>query len=449
MKSIREYGTIEKRDNGKYRVKIGRKHGGATLGTFDTKIEAEDVLQKFIREQNIQDTKYKNVPVNTDVKPWAEIGLDGGEIATGVLDKPIGDNWDSVLKSFGLDPAIFEVVNDKVRMSKWQQSASHNGQRDMVWLYAYRATFARRKQPKISDEDIKELRKSIRTFTPKKKNKASTDGSTFVILAADWQLAKSASGGVKATTKRILDSFEKTVNRIDELKKNGRNIEQIAFVNMGDPIEGCNNEFYSSQLFSVELTQRQQLLLALDLWTTGLSMFADLAPKIKFISTLSNHGEWNRRGGRNQSTDSDSADGFLADTLQRVLAGRNIVDDWHIPHDEMTTQVNLSGIECAFTHGHKIIGKELEWLRGQSLRLLRENGAEPRIWFQAHKHHLKIHDYGIFTSFQCPSMDTDGSPSGGSKWFSDISGSWSSPGQLTMLVGGNHDKKGWSDLAVL
>ena len=156
-----------------------------------------------------------------------------------------------------------------------------------------------------------------------------------------------------------------------------------------------------------------------------------------------------RRGGnRSVTTDSDSADGFLADTLKRILDGYDIVDDWHIPHDEMSMQINLSGIECAFTHGHKISGKELEWLRAQSLRLLRDNGSEPRIWFTAHKHHIKIDDFGAFTRFQCPSLDTDGSTNGGSKWFTDMSGIWSSPGTMTMLVG-QHDKKGWSDLAVL
>ena len=111
-------------------------------------------------------------------------------------------------------------------------------------------------------------------------------------------------------------------------------------------------------------------------------------------------------------------------------------------------QVNLSGLEVAFTHGHKISGKEVEWLRSQSLRLLRENGAEPRLWVTAHKHHLKIDDFGPFTRIQCPSLDSDGSPSGGSKWFADLSGQWSTPGQLTFLAG-EHDKRGWSDLALL
>jgi hypothetical protein len=450
MKEVRPYGTVEKRANNRYRVRIGKKHGHTTLGTFDSKIEAEEALAAFIRHEQIEDEKYKNVPTNTATKPYAEIGLDGGEIATGVLTEPIGDDWSSVLKSFGLDPNVFEVVGDKVRMSKWQSSKRlDSGDRDLIWLYSYRATFARRKAPNIDDDDFKQIRANIRAFKPfKQASKGVTqDPSTFVYLAADWQLGKSASGGVNGTTKRVLESFEKAVQRIDELQKTGRNIEQIAFVNMGDPIEGCS-EFYSSQTFSVQLTQREQLLLALDLWTTGVTMLSGLAPKMKFISTLSNHGEWTRKGGRAITTDSDSADGFLSDALQRILGSHKIVDEWVIPHDQMSVTSNLSGMECAFTHGHKIRGREFEWLRGQSLRLLRDNGQEPKIWFTAHKHHFLVQDFGVFTRFQMPSLDTDGSSSGGSKWYTDSSGQWSSPGTTTMLVG-KHDKRGWSDLAVL
>jgi len=450
MKKVRPYGTVEKRANNRYRVRIGKKHGHTTLGTFDSKIEAEEALAGFIREEQIQEEKYKNVPNNTATKPYAEIGLDGGEIATGVLTEPIGDDWSVVLKSFGLDPNVFEVVGDKVRMSKWMSSKRlENGDRDSIWLYSYRATFARKILPTIDDSDINQIRANIRAFKPFKGNATKTiqQPSTFVYLAADWQLGKSASGGVDATTKRVLDSFEKTVKRIDELQKTGRNIEQIAFVNMGDPIEGCS-EFYSSQTFSVQLTQREQLLLALDLWTTGVTMLSGLAPKIKFISTLSNHGEWTRKGGKAITTDSDSADGFLSDTLQRILGGNKIVDEWVIPHDQMSVTSDLSGMECAFTHGHKIRGKEFEWLRGQSLRLLRDNGKEPRIWFGAHKHHFRTHDYGPFTFFQCPSLDSSFTDTDASKWFTDSSGQWSSPGTCTLLVG-KHDLRGWSDLAVL
>jgi len=452
MKEVREYGTVEKRPNNKYRARIGKKHGHITIGTFDSKLEAEEALTNWKIKENITTERYKNISTETDQKPWVEVGLDGGEISTGTLNAPLlMSDWDAVLKSFGLDPAVFTISDDKVRMSKWQSSKRlDNGDRDLIWLYSYRATFTRRKVAKITDLDIDSIRKNIRSFKRVKtvSKGISQQPSTFVFLAADWQLGKSSAGGPEATTKRVLDSFAKAVERLEELKKTGRNIEQIAFVNMGDPIESCDG-FYSSQTFAVQLTQREQLLLALDLWTTGVTMLSALAPKMQFVSTLSNHGEWTRRNGKPITTDSDSADGFLADTMKRILDGKKIIDKWVVPHDQMTVTTDLSGMNCAFTHGHKIGRNEFEWLRGQSLRLLRDTGQEPKIWFTAHKHHIKIDDFGVFTRFQCPSQESDGlSSSSGSKYYTDFSGKWSSPGCLSLLVG-KHDLRGWSDLAVL
>lgn len=451
MKEVRSFGQVEKRNSGRYRARVPDGQGGKiTLGNFDTYEEAAHAIEEFKSKEGL--VIDESIDENTQglaSKPYAEIGLDGGEISTGVLTEPLDGNWDKILIGFGLDPNEFEVLDDKVRMSKWQSSKRlENGDRDLIWLYSYKATFTRRKTPKITEEDIQELRSSIRSWKPVKPVLSAEPPSTFVVLWADWQLAKSASGGVKATIQRVLDSFVKTEQRIKDLKKLGRNIERIAFVSLGDPIEGCDGN-YASQLYSVQLNQRQQLLTALDLFTTGVTALCGLAEKRTFISCLSNHGEWMRRGGKQSvTTDSDSADGFLADTLQRILKGSNAIDDWLIPHDEMSMQTNLSGVEVAFHHGHKITGKELEWLRGQSIRLLRDHGKEPRIWFTGHKHHIAITDFGAFTRFQAPSLDSDGSTNGGSKWFADTSGIWSSPGTMTLLVG-NHDKKNWSDLAVL
>jgi hypothetical protein len=446
MKNIRSFGSVEKREYGKYRARFTDGDSKISLGQFDSKEEAERALKEYMEKNGITQVEEIEDVVGQTSKPYAEIGLDGGEISTGVLTEPLSD-WTSILLSFGLDPNVFEVADDKVRMSKWQSSKRlENGNRDLVWLYSYKATFTRRKTPKITDSDVNEIRQSIRKFKTNVVKTSLESPSTFVVLWSDWQLGKSSTG-VKGTTQRILDSFDKTAKRIKELQKAGRNIEQIAFVNLGDPIE-CVSGHYASQNFSVELTMRQQLLLALDLYTVGINTLSPLVPKRKFISTLSNHGEWTRNGsGKAQTTDSDSADGFLSDALQRIMDGYDLIDDWHIPHDEMTTQVNLSGVECAFTHGHKITGKEFEWLRGQTLRLLKDNGKEPELWFQGHKHHFLATDFGPFTRFQAPSMDTSGENSGeGSKWFTDMSGQWSSsPGVLTMLVG-KHDKKKWSDI---
>lgn len=370
-------------------------------------------------------------------------GRDGGAFIVNVTDPNITD-WNPIIKSFGLDPDVFEVDTDKVKMSKWQQSKRlENGDRDIVWMYSYKAVFKRRTRIRVSEDEFEGYRARIAGFKPIKRTLGAGLGEpcSFVVNWADWQLGKSAGGGVIGTIERIEESFDKTEKRIKQLKKLGKNIEGLVIANMGDPVEGCDGN-YASQLFTVELTQREQLLLALDLWTQGIKTLSPLTDHTTFLSVISNHGEWMRRGGKQVTSDSDSADGFLADTLKRIFAGSEYVDQWVIPHDEMTVQHEISGVPTAFAHGHKISGKEIDWLRGQSIRLLREHGTEPRLWFTAHKHHVKGEDMGPWWRWQCPSLD------GGSKWYLDMAGVWSTPGTLTMLVG-NHDKRSWSDMEVL
>lgn len=380
-------------------------------------------------------------------KAWATVSPDGGELSTGAMPTELGTDWDVVLRGFGLDPDIFEIVDDTVRMSKWQSSKRlENGDRDLIWLYSYKARFKRKNLTALPDKEIDDIRTYVQKWKSVAKTTApisSEKGSTLVVCWADQQLGKSAGGGTDATVERIMDSYQATVQRVKDLRKIGRNIEKIAIVNMGDPVEGCDGN-YASQLFTVELTQRQQLLLAIDLWAQGIRQLSPLAEEAEFISVLCNHGEWMRRGGKAITSDSDNAGGFLTDAVKRVLEGRPETDKlkWNIPHDEMITTSVLSGIKVAFTHGHKISGKEVEWLRGQSIKILREEGREPDIWVTAHRHHLQVQDFGPWYRFQCPSND------GGSKWYTDMSGNWSTPGTLTFLAG-NHDPKGWSDMAVL
>lgn len=369
------------------------------------------------------------------------VEADGGELTTGQLKAPIEftQDWDSVLEGFGLDPAIFFVVSDTVRMSKWQTSKrTEDGDRDVVWLYSYKARFARR-APGVTPVDIERLQAKIDKWRPPKVKMSTSSAapSTFVICWADWQLGKSAGGGVEATIERIQQSFTSAKNRIAELKKLGRNIEKVVIMNMGDPGEGCDNN-YASQRATVELNQRAQLNLILDLWAQGVTYLdAD-----EFLSCLCNHGEWTRNGGSKPITsDSDNVGGFLGDTLKKIFRDDG-PSKWYIAHDEFVQHLTLSGIEVGVTHGHKITGKEFEWLRGQGQRIQYETGKMPKIWVTAHVHHGAVEDFGPFWRFQCPSND------GGSKWFTDMTGKWSTPGTLTFLVGG-HDARGWSDMEVL
>ena len=367
---------------------------------------------------------------------------DEGEIETGELQRPIemAKDWEQILEGFGLDPKMFFVVDDTVRMSKWQTSKrTDDGDRDVVWLYSYKARFARR-APGVDPIDIERIQAKIDEWRPRKAAPRASDEapSTFVVCWADWQIGKSAGGGVEATVERLQQSFVACRARETELRKAGRNIESVAIFNMGDPTEGCDGN-YAAQLFSVELTQRAQLNLTLDLWTQGV---AALNPDT-FLSCLCNHGEWKRNGGsKSVTTDSDNVGGYLGDTLRRVFEGKDGPTQWYIAHDEFVQGINLSGVEMGIAHGHKITGKEFEWLRGQAQRMQFDTGKMPRLWITAHVHHAAVEDFGPFWRIQCPSND------GGSKWFTDMTGKWSTPGTMTFLVG-EHDVRGWSDMEIL
>jgi hypothetical protein len=61
---------------------------------------------------------------------------------------------------------VFVVVDDTVRMSKWQSSKRlENGDRDLIWLYSYKARFKRRTAT-LADLDIDELRSRVAKWKP-------------------------------------------------------------------------------------------------------------------------------------------------------------------------------------------------------------------------------------------------------------------------------------------
>lgn len=363
------------------------------------------------------------------------------DVETGALEQPIltVTDWDGVLRHFGLDPLEFEIVDDTVRMSRWQQSKRvEGGDRDVVWLQSYKARF-RRITDRLPEADVAEHRKRVQGWRLPALRRTPGTGlgpaCTFYTGWADWQLGKGEGGGVAGTTQRVLDSFEMQAKRVKDLRKVGRNIEGLSIWNMGDPNEGCDSN-YANQLFTVELTRREQLNLGLDLWETGLRALAPLAETVEFGSVICNHGEWSRQGygSKAVTNDSDNIGGYLADTLQRVVSGRKELQHvrFRIPRDEMTMTTVMSGVPVALAHGHKAptgSKAELDWLRGQSIRILRATGQEPRLWMTAHRHHYEVKDYGPWTRIQHPSMDY------GSKWYADTSGNWSSPGTFTCLVG--------------
>lgn len=376
-----------------------------------------------------------------------DVTSSGATVNNVVVDAPIDDDWSRVFELFRLNADEFEVVDDTVRCSTWQQSKrTEDGERDVVQLYAYSARFRRKPKERLPESEVEARRAEVRNWTlPALYPAGGKPSVAAVVNLADIQGGKSEGGGVAATQQRLTDGLA-NVHAWLEQQRHHYDITEVVLVNNGDPMEGCDGS-YASQLFTVELNTRGQMNFVLDVWELYAKTLFPQFEKAQFVSVLCNHGQLGRQNGRdNKTSDSDNAGGFLAETLRRILDARPEFGhvEWTIPHDEMNVYATVAGVPMGFNHGHKIPGHDAsgfeKWLNGQVRGDLNAHAA--RIWQTAHRHHFAAWDMGSCTVFQAPSLD------GGSKWLRDLTGRYSRSGILTYLVG-EHSPLGWSDLAFL
>lgn len=357
----------------------------------------------------------------------AEVTSEGGEFRDIRSDKPITD-WTDVFKRFNLDPAEFEIIDDTVSMKMWEQSKRlDNGDRDTVQLYSYGARFRRTLAGQI---DVAGMVASLRSWKPTRTPQVTSSEPVALFLGwADWQLGKGEGDGTAGTKQRILDGFEATEKRIRTLRKQGVNVAEIVFGNMGDHTEAVVGH-YESQTYSVDLNQRDQLNLAIELNLTGIKALAPLVEKATYAACLCNHGQWVRKAGKQLTDDSDNATGFIGDTLETVCALHSALAHvaFLVPRDEMITTGVFAGVPVAMAHGHKVSGAEETWLAKQSSWLHTVKDFRPELWVTAHRHTAVNQDFGPYHRIQCATNDP------GSKSFTDGTGKFSTRGTTTFVI---------------
>lgn len=377
-----------------------------------------------------------------------DLGPEGGEFRDIRSDAPITD-WSDVFARFNLDPDVFEILGDTVRMSTWQQSKrTESGDRDVVNLYSYRARFRRKTVGAVTEADIRDAQERARKWKLPRRTPGTGLGKPVaaVLNLSDMQLGKSEGGGVEATLDRLYDGLENFQRELVKWRKHN-NVTELVIVNNGDPFEGIAGN-YTSQTHTVQGGLRAQMNLVLDVWSAYARELFPQFERGQFVSVLCNHTEFGRQGGSKNSITSDSDNGgaFLAETLQRILHATPGFDhvDFTIPHDEMNVYTTAAGVPMGFNHGHKIPGSDAtgfeKWLNGQARGDQRAH--EARIWVTAHRHNFQSWDLGSTFAFSCPSCD------GGSKWLRDTTGRFSRSGIIAFLVG-EHHHLGWSDLTFL
>ena len=357
---------------------------------------------------------------------------DGSSNYTRFSEQPWGhDDYRAFIASKGQDP-------DKVTFSwGWTSNATGSG----FWNKLNNV------RPIADDPsrtvDYEALADSVRQMelVPTERG---TEPTTYVVGLADFQLGKGEGDGTPGTVRRIKASLANIVEDIIHLRDRGRLPRAVLLANMGDHTEGVHSS-YANQSYTADLNVRDQINLALEINLLWIKTLAPYFEEVIYSACLCNHGQLSRVGGKtNVSDDADNATGLIGDTLKTLCALHPDLAHvkFVIPQDEMITTVNVSGVNVAMAHGHKISGAEPAWLAKQSANLVHRKKFIVDLWFTAHKHHASLVDLGPYTRIQATTSDP------GSKYFEDMSGQYSRSG-ITVFITGKEIPGNWEHYRVL
>ena len=341
-------------------------------------------------------------------------------------------NWDEELRSWGYDPAKYEVV-EPVRMSTWEAQTKNGVQQ----MWAYRAQI--RSKSGLADTELEALTKPVRD-TRKKPRERPSGSHTLVLPIGDWQIGKDDGDGLEGTVARIEEMFDTVLETVSQFRKQGISIGHLLVASLGDLGEGCIGH-YEQQTFSVLLDRRDQNKVIRRLARNMLMKLAPEFEQVTVAAVAGNHGE-NRRGGKSFTTTNDNDDVAIWEAVAETLSIRPELYGhikWLLPKGELSVSLEVNNHIVGLAHGHQARSGDIgRWWQGQALGNLATSDAD--ILLTGHFHHFRCVEVAKGRwHFQCPAMD------GGSNWFSESSGRGSTAGQMMFLL--NND--GWSHLLLI
>lgn len=342
-----------------------------------------------------------------------------------------------LLEEWGFDSEAYEIEGP-LEYRQWDAAIGGGETKTMRY---YKAKIVPRSFAPMASLD--NLIKDVKSHK-KLKKLAPTGEDAFVVALADWQIGKTDIGGTsKDTTLKILTMIDEVEERIKELRKAGRELGSLYVLGLGDMIERCSG-FYNNQEFVTDLTEAEQMELAVHLIVKALKTWSPLFEKVVVACVVGNHGENRKDGKANTDRVRDNADTAVFKTAALVLS-ENPDRYGHVsfvmPKDRSTLCLDVAGITVGIAHGNQYTsaqGALKKWWEGQTLGY--QPVADAHILVTGHYHHLKVDQYGPRTHIQTPAMDP------GSRWFSEGSGQESPSGTVTFVV---QEGKGWRDLQVL
>jgi predicted phosphodiesterase len=351
-----------------------------------------------------------------------------GTITTSAMPAEESPDWSSVLRVWGLDPDKFSVV-EPVLFNVW---GNPDGALNRQWKgkVVQKITAAQ-------EQDISELIKDVLKQKKNTQPKVYGEG-VFVVVLADWQIAKPDGDGLKGTVQRILESIDSVEKRVKELRRINRPLGRLIVLWTGDSIEGCVGH-YAQQTFGVELDRRDQVKVARRLLRDALMRWSKLFDDVSVVAVAGNHGENRNSGGKSYTSLNDNDDLAIVEQVAEIFQANPEAYGhvrFAIPKDRLSLTIEAAGWILGITHGHaaKIAGGGTEqklkrWLEGQSL------GKQPigdcDVLVSGHYHHFRIADWGGCVWLQAPALD------GGSDWWEQMTGHSSDVGVLTFCMYAN------------
>lgn len=385
----------------------------------------------------------RRVPVAQPVSPFGAAGVvvEGGrgEITTPALDHPItSGEWDELLRKWGKDPALFEVV-EPVRSSVWEVQRKGGG---IGTLYAYKAGIVSRRSRRISEADLAVLVRDVRRT--KRRPPTSGGGNGLGVVLGDWQVGKGDGDGLEGTVRRLDRMIDQVGERLAWAVKH-RGVSELGVFGVGDLGEGCTG-WYPMQEHSIQADRREQVKIVRRMIRDALRAWSPLVPVVKVAAVGGNHGE-NRKDGAAFTSFADNDDVAVFEQVAEIL-GENPAAfghiTWSLPVGELTRTVDLAGLVVGLAHGHTARGGDLpKWWAGQIMG--GQPVADAQLLLTGHFHHLRVQEVARGRDWiQVPAMD------GGSTWWTETSGASASSGTVTFTVlPGPGGRRRWSDLMVL
>jgi predicted phosphodiesterase len=351
---------------------------------------------------------------------------DEGSVTTKPMVGNAPPEWHDILRVWDLDPDKFMVV-EPVLFNAWDGLGKDG---TTVRLRQWKGRVVRRDR---SSADVSELISEIKKHKPRKPREISGQGA-FVVALSDWQIAKPDGDGTAGIVSRILNSIDAVSERLAELRKLKRPIDEIVVLWCGDAIEGTVGH-YATQTFGAELDRRDQIKVARRLLRDALIRWSKDVAAMRVLAVGGNHGEHRNSGGKSWTTLNDNDDVMIVEQVAEVFAA-NPEAYGHvkfvIPDDSLTVTAKVAKWTLGLTHGHlaKSSGgaeqKARRWF--ETMAAQRQPIGASDIIVTGHFHHFRLADWGKATWIQAPSME------GGSEWFRLSKGEQAPTGVLTFAV---------------